>query len=97
MALHEGESPIDLPDDEAPGLRWAVVVALVSSAALVLLNAHAFGNWAEQHPDAAFAAIAYAWQDQARALGLTAPEDRVEQAARAAREADWPGAGTHHR
>jgi hypothetical protein len=67
---------------------------VTSSLALLLLNAHALNNWAEQLPvtplsEPVVNAIS-AWHQTAEDIGLNAVVDRVEQAAKAMRKAQWP-------
>jgi hypothetical protein len=54
-----GDSPIDIPTDALGGsatgtssgaVLWAGKIALISSVLLLLFNAHALKNWAEQLP-----------------------------------------------
>jgi hypothetical protein len=76
------------------GLGWAAKALLASSLALLLLNAHALNNWAEQLPvtplsEPVVNAIS-AWHQTAEDMGLNAVVDKVEQAAKAMRKAVWP-------
>ena len=72
------------------GLGWTSGVLMVSSVALLLLNAHAFGNWADQHQDAPGADIAHQWHDTAGRYGLNTLVDGVKRAADFMRKAGWP-------
>ena len=73
-----------------PGLSWSCGILAVSTASLILFNAHALGNWADQHPDAPGADMAHQWYDTAQALGLTRPVEAIERAADHLRTKGWP-------
>jgi hypothetical protein len=95
QGLPQGESPIDMPEDDARGgIGWACGVIVTSSLALLAFNSHALANWADQLPvvpaTAPVVNLADDWHARAETLGLNTVVDRVEQAAGAMRKAQWP-------
>lgn len=71
------------------GLGWTSGALLISTVALLVLNAHAFGNWADQNPDAFGAELAHKWYETAERWGLNTLVDAVERAANFMRKAGW--------
>lgn len=90
-----GDSPLD--DDEEtdrPGLGWATLAVYSGSAMLMLLNAHAILNWANQldlnDETAPIVLAAEDWHGKTGAYGLNIIVDSVKQAAVEVRAAKWP-------
>lgn len=89
-----GESPIDVQDNQAPGIGWTVCVFAVSSALLLLFNSHAIANWANQltisTKTAPLVTESVKWNEITGLMGLNIFVDKVESGAKSARKLNWP-------
>lgn len=95
-----GESPIDVQDNQAPGIGWTVCVLAVSSALLVLFNSHAIANWANQltisTKTAPLVTESVRWNKITGRIGLNKFVDEVESGANLVRKFNWPNFENGH-
>lgn len=89
-----GDSPLDDEETDRPGLGWATLAIYSGSAMLMLLNAHAILNWANQldlnEETAPIVLVAEDWHGKTGSYGLNIIVDSVKQAAVEVRAAKWP-------
>jgi hypothetical protein len=94
QVVHEPDGSTDLPAPRPSGVGWTVGAVATSSLMLLVFNSHALANWADQLPVAPLTAplvtMADDWHARAGQLGLNDVVSRVERAAAAMRDAQWP-------